>query len=97
MHAKLELCEGRLRPTDSQAICKTIALLAQAEFGDCDDSVALVQFFTYWCEHLGASKDDDEFIIDHIQNLQAEMKVCVMNIFILIKYFLSKLYKYIIF
>ncbi|KAL5236121.1 hypothetical protein ACI65C_003531 [Semiaphis heraclei] len=74
LHAKLELCEGRLRPTDSQAICRTIALLAQAEFGDCNDSVALVQFFTYWCEHLGASKDDDEFIIDHIQSIQSEMK-----------------------
>lgn len=82
MHAKLELCEGRLRPTDSQAICKTIALLAQAEFGDCDDSVALVQFFAYWCEHLGAPKDDDEFIIDHIQNLQSEMKVCVIYFYI---------------
>lgn len=78
MHAKLELCEGRLRPTDSQTIYKTIALLAQAELGDCDDLVALVQFYIYWCEHLGASKDDDEVIIDQIQNLQPEMKVCVI-------------------
>lgn len=74
LHAKLELCEGRLRPTDNQMVCKTIALLAQAEFGDCDDLVALVQFYAYWCEHLGVSVDDDESI-DRIQNLHSEMKV----------------------
>lgn len=76
MHAKLELCEGRLRPTDNQTLCKTIALLAQAEFSDCDDLIDLVQFYAYWCEHLGVSIDDDEFI-DQIQKFHYEMKVCV--------------------
>lgn len=80
MHAKLELCEGRLRPTDSQIVCKTIALLAQAEFGDCDDLVALMQFYAYWCEHLGVSFDDNESI-DQIQKLHSEMKVCVKLFF----------------
>lgn len=82
MHAKLELCEGRLRPTDSQTVCKTIALLAQAEFGDCDDLVALMQFYAYWCEHLGVSFDDNESI-DQIQKLHSEMKVCVKSFFYL--------------
>lgn len=77
LHAKLELCEGRLRPTETPTVCKTIALLAQAEFGDCDDLVALVQFYTYWCEHLGVSVDDDESI-DQIQKLHSDMKVCVI-------------------
>lgn len=76
MHAKLELCEGRLRPKDSQTVWKTIALLAQSEFGDCDDLVALVQFYSYWCEHLGVSMEDNESI-DQIQTLHTEMKVCV--------------------
>lgn len=78
LHAKLELCEGRLRPTDSQTICKTIALLAQAEFGDCNDLVALMQFYAYWCEHLGVSVDDDKSI-DQIEAFQSEMKVCVIT------------------
>ncbi|VVC25359.1 Zinc finger, RING-type,PH domain-like,FERM/acyl-CoA-binding protein, 3-helical bundle,Ubiquitin-related [Cinara cedri] len=73
LHAKLELCEGRLRPTDNQTVCKTIALLAQAEFGDCDDLVALVQFYAYWCEHLDVSVDDEESI-DRIQKLYSEMR-----------------------
>lgn len=76
LHAKLELCEGRLRPTDSQTVCKTIGLLAQAEFGDCDDLVALAQFYAYWCEHLGVSVDnDDKSVVDWIRNLHSDMKV----------------------
>lgn len=76
LHAKLELCEGRLRPTDIPTLCKTIALLAQAEFGDYNDLVALVQFYAYWCEHLGVSiNDDDDDSIDQIQKLHSEMKV----------------------
>lgn len=82
MHAKLELCEGRLRPTNSQTICKTIALLAQAEFSDSDDLVALVQFYAYWCEHLGVSISENFEFIDQIQKLHSEMKVCVTKVFI---------------
>lgn len=77
MHAKLELCEGRLRPTDSQEICKTIALLAQAEFGSCNDLVALMQFYAYWCEHLGVSVNDGKSI-SQIKALQSEIKVCLI-------------------
>lgn len=77
MNAKLELCEGRLRPTDSLTVCKIIALLSQVEFGDCDDLVALVQFYAYWCEHLGVPMDDDDSI-DQIQKLHFEMKVRVI-------------------
>lgn len=78
LHAKLELCEGRLRPSNSPTVCKTIALLAQAEFGDCDDLVASVQFYAYWCEHLGVSMDEDDESIDHIRMLHSEMKVCIV-------------------
>lgn len=82
MHAKLELCEGRLRPANSQTIYKTIALLAQAEFSDSDDLVALVQFYAYWCEHLGVSISENLEFIDQIQKLHSEMKVCVIKFFI---------------
>jgi hypothetical protein len=77
LHAKLELYEGRLRPTDSQAICKIIALLAQAEFGNCNDLVALMQFYAYWCEHLGVPANDSKSI-GQIKAFQSEMKVCVI-------------------
>lgn len=81
LHAKLELCEGRLKPTDNLTICKTIALLAQAELGSCDDLVALVQFYNYWCEHLGVSMNEDDESIDRIQKLYSEMKVYKRKIF----------------
>jgi len=56
-------------------VCKTIALLAQAEFGDCDDLIALMQFYAYWCEHLGVSVFENNESIDHIQKLHSDMKV----------------------
>lgn len=77
LHAKLELFEGRLRPTNNQAICKTIALLAQAEFGDCDDLVQS-QFYSQWCEHLGVPMDDEESI-NLIKKLYSEIKVCILG------------------
>lgn len=80
MHGKLELSEGRLRPTDSQTVCKTIALLAQAEFGDCDNLVALVEFYGYWCEHLDVPVDDDDESIDRIQKFHSEMRVRAIDI-----------------
>ncbi|XP_050437012.1 E3 ubiquitin-protein ligase MYLIP-like [Adelges cooleyi] len=72
LHAKLELCEGRLKPTDSRVISKTIVLLAQAEIGDCDDLVQS-QFYGQWCEYLGVSMDDEESI-SRIQKLQSDIK-----------------------
>lgn len=93
LHAKLELCEGRLRPTDNLTICKTIALLAQAELGSCDDLVALMQFYNYWCEHLGVSMDEDDESIDRVQKLYSEMKVCIKKIFC--RLYLNNTYLYI--
>lgn len=90
----MELCEGRLKPTDGQTVCKTIALLAQAEFGDCDDLVALAQFYGYWCEHLDVPvDDDDDESIDRIQRLHFEMRVrayCIVHPIDIIYYIPSR-------